>query len=582
MRTVRNRLRSRIAALAVLGLVIGGGIAAAGGGLGGAGTDVARADTDPTPSSDPTNSGNWVYSPAYSDDFDGTGLDSAKWETMPLTYSPVWRWDASDVSVAGGNLGLRSEYSPNDSFNQTVSGWQTVSADGSWSPLADYVTTNWHRTGSSALVHYNYWSYHVTTQQALTGLADGSYTFSAYVWTSGLSASQQTHSLVAKNCGSAATSTSIPAGTGGWQLATLSGISVVGGSCTVGIESQSDHEGWVRMDDASFTAAGSSTNLLTNPGFETRTSTPYQSGGIMSLDTVKYGYFEASIKASSTAFPGTCPAFWLEHIDPVWGNEIDIEEIGESTGTPGYVGMTDHNWKSPTSTTLTSHTAGYTSPTSLNGSFHTYGLEWAPGSLKFYVDGVLRRSYSNADYDQTALNIILSQGIRSPYTTSPSATGFPADSQTAYVRVWKKADQLIQDSNVVRGAGGTQIPGDGVGENLFRYTGSWTQTNDSSASGGTTHSTTVAGPTSSMTFYGNGFSLLGAKAPSYGQATISIDGGAPVTIDEYATGPAAQQIVYTSPALSLGRHTVTIAPTGTKNTASSGTKFSMDGLHIFN
>ncbi|WP_209698672.1 glycoside hydrolase family 16 protein [Kribbella aluminosa] len=545
-------------------------------------TETAHADTDPLPSSDPSNSGNWVYSHAYSDEFHGTRLNPAKWQAMPLTYTPVWRWDASDVSVGGGNLGLRSEYKPNDSFNQTVSGWQTVSADGSWSPLADYITTDWHRTGSSALVHYNYWSYHVTTQQVVTGLTDGTYTFSAYVWTSGISASEQSHSLVAKDCGSAATSTPIPVGTGGWQLATLSGISVVGGSCTVGVESQSDHQGWVRIDDASFAPTGSSTNLLTNPGFETRTMTPYQSGGIISLDTAKYGYFEARIKASSTAFPGTCPAFWLEHIDPVWGNEIDIEEIGQRTTTPGDVSMTDHNWKSPTSTTLTSHTADYVSPTSLNGSFHTYGLEWAPGSLKFYVDGVLRRSYSSTDYDQTGLNIILSQGIRSPYKTSPTGTGFPADSQTAYIRVWKKADMLVEDSNVVRGAGGTQVPGDGIGENLFRYSGTWTETNDSSASGGTTHSATVAGPTSSMTFYGNGFSLLGAKAPSYGMATISIDGHAPVLIDEYAAGPEAQQIVYTSDALRPGRHTVTIAPTGTKNAASSDTKFSIDGLHIFN
>ncbi|MFJ2958648.1 family 16 glycosylhydrolase [Streptomyces sp. NPDC087270] len=537
---------------------------------------------DPLPVSDPTGSGNWVYSPAYSDDFGATSVDTAKWQPMPLTYSDVWRWDAGDIAESGGNLSLNSEYAPNDSFNETPAGWQTVSAD-SWSPLADYVTTTQHRSGSSALVHYNYWSYDVTTRQKVSSLADGTYTFSAWVWTGG--ANDQTQSLVADNCGSTntATSLSIPRSNGAYTLYTLSGIKVTGGSCSVGLKSASNQKGWTRLDDASFTADGGSTNLLTNPGFETRVNTPYQSGGVISLDTIKYGYVEASIKASATAFPGTCPAFWLEHIDPVWGNEIDIEEIGQSTSSPKWVSMTDHNWKSPTSTTLTSHTGDHTAGSSLNGSFHTYGLEWGPGYLKFYVDGVLARTYDNTDYNQTGMNIILSQGIRSPYTSSPTATGFPATSQIGYVHVWKKADMEVDDADMVRGATATpQVPGDGQGEDLFRYGGTWAQNSDSSAYTSTTHTSSSAGATSTVEFYGTGVSLVGATGPAQGQAEVSVDGGTPVGIDEYAATAAAQQTVFSSTGLSAGHHTLTLTVSGTSRSASTGTAVSVDAAHVLN
>lgn len=380
-------------------------------GSGAVNTPVAHAST-PNPASDPNNTQSWVYMDEFSDEFDGSSLDTNKWQTLPITWRDGWRWDSSQVNESGGNLNLTMAYNPSDEFNQTPVGWKSILYNDGKSDQADYITTDLHRTGNSALVHYFYYPYHVQTQQTINSLANGMYTFSAYVWSSG---SQSLMRLVASGCGGATQYANISGNNGDYTQYSITNINVTAGQCTIGIESDSPAYSWLRIDDVSFSNNSMpSVNLSTNPGFETRKMTYYESGGIRSLSDIKYGYLEARIDGS-TPIPGTCPAFWMKSIDDIWGNEIDVMEFGETLGNIYKLDMTLHNWKKPGYTTAWHSAGSYTGTFDPSAGYHTCGFDWGPGYQKWYIDGVLRRTTNFADYDQMPMQIYASLGLRPPY-----------------------------------------------------------------------------------------------------------------------------------------------------------------------
>ncbi|WP_436775092.1 hypothetical protein [Yinghuangia sp. YIM S09857] len=76
-------------------------------------------------------------------------------------------------------------------------------------------------------------------------------------------------------------------------------------------------------------------------------------------------------------------------------------------------------------------------------------------------------------------------------------------------------------------------------------------------------------------------SLYGIQAGNGGIATVSIDGGPPVKVNTYTpAGTANGQIVYTSPQLTAGTHTVTVTNSGTADPRSSGTSVSLDSFTV--
>lgn len=76
--------------------------------------------------------------------------------------------------------------------------------------------------------------------------------------------------------------------------------------------------------------------------------------------------------------------------------------------------------------------------------------------------------------------------------------------------------------------------------------------------GRTIHRTTKNGSYATLKFTGTSLTLYSEKSSSKGQATVSIDGGAPTTIDMYLDGTAWQANVFSASGLSNGPHTVKI------------------------
>ncbi|HTJ69672.1 MAG TPA: hypothetical protein VL551_19200 [Actinospica sp.] len=115
------------------------------------------------------------------------------------------------------------------------------------------------------------------------------------------------------------------------------------------------------------------------------------------------------------------------------------------------------------------------------------------------------------------------------------------------------------------------------GTDHFAYSGTWgTATGISDLYSGTAHWSTTTGSSATYTFTGSQVAIHGVKDVDQGIAGISVDGGPVTYVDDYSPSRQAQATLWSSYGLSSGTHTVTITPTGTKNSSSSNDIIALD------
>lgn len=179
----------------------------------------------------------------------------------------------------------------------------------------------------------------------------------------------------------------------------------------------------------------------------------YTSGRVSTQNkkTFTYGIFEA--RAKVTTGQGYLPAFWLmandENIYGQWPRcgEIDCMEVMGQTDNKVYGTIHYGNPHSESQGT-------YTLPGgSFSSEFHTFTVEWLPGSIKWYVDGILYHQeddwYSTtegvgtltypAPFDQP-FYVILNLAVGGSWVGFPDeTTGFENNNyEIDYVRVYQK------------------------------------------------------------------------------------------------------------------------------------------------
>ncbi|RBQ09973.1 RICIN domain-containing protein [Pedobacter miscanthi] len=143
-------------------------------------------------------------------------------------------------------------------------------------------------------------------------------------------------------------------------------------------------------------------------------SYPYSGDYVWTKTRRTYGYLE--IRAQYPDARGVWPAFWM--LGDGWPPEIDIAEF---RGTPkNYMthAYYDGSWSS---TTTSGNFTGW----------HTYGLLWQPGSLKFYIDDVLKATVTKSSVPSVPMYVILSNGAD---CGDANGTGFPNDYKVDYFR----------------------------------------------------------------------------------------------------------------------------------------------------
>jgi len=123
-------------------------------------------------------------------------------------------------------------------------------------------------------------------------------------------------------------------------------------------------------------------------------------------------------------------------------------------------------------------------------------------------------------------------------------------------------------------------PQTSVNDAVFQYTGTWQVSSGSAKFLGDDHFSDVANNAYRVSFTGNQVKLYAAVAPWHGKAAVSVDGASETTVDFYSPSRVDQALVYTSPRLATGPHTVTVRVTGTKNTNSTGTVVPADRADV--
>ncbi len=109
------------------------------------------------------------------------------------------------------------------------------------------------------------------------------------------------------------------------------------------------------------------------------------------------------------------------------------------------------------------------------------------------------------------------------------------------------------------------------------YVGSWRLRADRRASGGTEHVASDPGATATLTFTGTDLAVTLTKGPQLGIANVTLDGTV-TPVDLYSPAPLFQQIVFEAHKLRPVSHVLQIAPSGTKNSLSSGLSVPLDAI----
>lgn len=161
----------------------------------------------------------------------------------------------------------------------------------------------------------------------------------------------------------------------------------------------------------------------------------YTSGAVNTNRTFKfnYGYFEARLKLPKGK--GMWPAWWM--LSDGWPPEIDMLEV---LGTrPSQLRVNCHY--GPSWDKERSHEQVINLDFDTTDDFHTYGFEWTPTYMKYYVDGV---QVGHAFTDKAALEqcrnmyMILNLAIDGWDGKPDGTTVWPAEYQCDWVRVWQK------------------------------------------------------------------------------------------------------------------------------------------------
>jgi beta-glucanase (GH16 family) len=162
--------------------------------------------------------------------------------------------------------------------------------------------------------------------------------------------------------------------------------------------------------------------------------TPYASGLLSSYASFHpiYGFFE--IRAHIPQGRGFWPAFWLAPEDMSWPPEIDVFEVGNSVH-PTQVFLTNHYGTRQHARQVDTRV---TIPHLFQG-FHTFGLDWEPHAVTWYIDGV-QRFRTTSNIPKKPMYLIANLAVGGGWSGQPDAsTRFPSSFTIDYIRAFKHA-----------------------------------------------------------------------------------------------------------------------------------------------
>jgi beta-glucanase (GH16 family) len=157
----------------------------------------------------------------------------------------------------------------------------------------------------------------------------------------------------------------------------------------------------------------------------------YSSGLVQSKPSFSFTYGYAEARMWLPKGSGLWPAFWTWPQSEHWPPEIDVVEFyGDN----------------PSNVYLTYHAPGGADQSIVKRGdwttgWHTFAIDWRPGSITWYIDGAPVKSRRTSDVANVPLyliaNLAVADGSGAP--TPTSGTPLPASLRIDWIRVWKHA-----------------------------------------------------------------------------------------------------------------------------------------------
>ena len=158
---------------------------------------------------------------------------------------------------------------------------------------------------------------------------------------------------------------------------------------------------------------------------------PWTEGFVHTQGKLDFTYGYAEIRAKYPHNKGTWPAFWMLSWSSGWPPEIDVAE---------YFGSENRMHHGLCTGTSSSPVWDSTNAYDEAANWHTYGIEWAPGSLKWYRDDVLVKTVTGSVVPAPDMYLILNSGMNDSYdSTTPNPNYYQVD----YVRVYQRAQTSV-------------------------------------------------------------------------------------------------------------------------------------------
>ncbi|UVF18413.1 glycoside hydrolase family 16 protein [Microvirga terrae] len=152
-----------------------------------------------------------------------------------------------------------------------------------------------------------------------------------------------------------------------------------------------------------------------------------------------YGYFE--VRAKVPKGKGLWSAFWLLPIDGSWPPEIDIMEVLGSSTTQAVQTYHFNDTSGKRAKAGTSY-----SGSDFSTGFHSYGVDWQPGKLIWYVDGKETYRFSSPSVSAKPMYLLLNLAIGGHWPGDPdAATPFPSTMEVDYVKVYRRTKDGTPD-----------------------------------------------------------------------------------------------------------------------------------------
>jgi SpoIID/LytB domain protein len=113
------------------------------------------------------------------------------------------------------------------------------------------------------------------------------------------------------------------------------------------------------------------------------------------------------------------------------------------------------------------------------------------------------------------------------------------------------------------------------------WAGSFKTYSSTALSGGSHKRTAVPGSSVTVTFKGTSVAWIGAKAPTFGRAEVSLDGTRQATVSLYASSWSYKRTIWSKAGLSAdATHTLVIKVLGTHESAANGSDVSVDAFDV--